>query len=154
MGEIRLNKIIRKYNIGIQNLIEFLKTKGVEVEENPNAKISDEYLPDIEKQFGKDLADKEASEKVDIKLTEIIEKSRRKQEEAQEEEEEPVQETVIKSNVFSSIPIKEEPEIEKKPEPEPEPVPEPEPEPEPEHLFLCRSLHLFLSRSQKLFQNP
>ena len=132
MGEIRLNKIIRKYNIGIQNLIEFLKTKGVEVEENPNAKISDEYLPDIEKQFGKDLADKEASEKVDIKLTEIIEKSRRKQEEAQEEEEEPVQETVIKSNVFSSIPIKEEPEIEKKPEPEPEPVPEPEPEPEPE----------------------
>ncbi len=123
MGEIRLNKIIRKYNIGIQNLIDFLKTKGVEVEENPNAKISDEYLPDIEKQFGKDLADKEASEKVDIKLTEIIEKSRRKQEEAQEEEEEPVQETVIKSNVFSSIPIKEEPEIEKKPEPEPEPVP-------------------------------
>ncbi len=30
MGEIRLNKIIRKYNIGIQNLIEFLKTKGGE----------------------------------------------------------------------------------------------------------------------------
>ena len=138
MGEIRLNKIIRKYNIGIQNLIDFLKTKGVEVEENPNAKISDEYLPDIEKQFGKDLADKEASEKVDIKLTEIIEKSRRKQEEAQEEEEEPVQETVIKSNVFSSIPIKEEPEIEKKPEPEPEPepVPEPEPEPEPEPVSV------------------
>ncbi|MDD7456235.1 MAG: translation initiation factor IF-2 [Bacteroidales bacterium] len=133
MGEIRLNKIIRKYNIGIQNLVEFLKTKGVEVEENPNVKIPDEYLPDIEKQFGKDLADKEASEKVDIKLTEIIERSRRKQEEAQEDEEETVQETVIKSNVFSSIPIKEEPEIEKKtePEPVPEPVPVPEPEPAP-----------------------
>ncbi len=157
MGEIRLNKIIRKYNIGIQNLIEFLKTKGVEVEENPNAKISDEYLPDIEKQFGKDLADKEASEKVDIKLTEIIEKSRRKQEEAQEEEEEPVQETVIKSNVFSSIPIKEEPEIEKKPEPEPEPVPSQNPclfRSRNLHLFLCRSQNLFLCRSQKLFQNP
>ena len=56
MAEIRLNKIIRTYNIGLQNLVDFLSSKGVEVEANPNAKISDEHLPAIEKQFGKDLA--------------------------------------------------------------------------------------------------
>jgi translation initiation factor IF-2 len=55
MAEIRLNKIIRTYNIGLQSLVDFLTSKGVEVEANPNAKISDEHLPAIEKQFGKDL---------------------------------------------------------------------------------------------------
>ena len=64
MAEIRLNKLIRKYNIGLQNLVEFLKSKGADIEENPNAKIGEEYLPAIEKQFGKDLEMKEASEKI------------------------------------------------------------------------------------------
>lgn len=64
MAEIRLNKIIRTYNIGLQNLVDFLSSKGVEVEANPNAKISDEHLPAIEKQFGKDLELKQASEKL------------------------------------------------------------------------------------------
>ena len=81
MAEIRLNKIIRTYNIGLQNLVDFLSSKGVEVEANPNAKISDEHLPAIEKQFGKDLELKQASEKVDIKLNEILEKTSRKQQE-------------------------------------------------------------------------
>ena len=81
MAEIRLNKIIRTYNIGLQSLVDFLTSKGVEVEANPNAKISDEHLPAIEKQFGKDLEMKQASEKVDIKLTEILEKTSRKQQE-------------------------------------------------------------------------
>ena len=47
MADIRISKIIRKYNIGLQNLVDFLKSKGADVEEgNPNAKISDEYLAD------------------------------------------------------------------------------------------------------------
>ena len=127
MAEIRLNKIIRTYNIGLQSLVDFLTSKGVEVEANPNAKISDEHLPAIEKQFGKDLEMKQASEKVDIKLTEILEKTSRKQQEKTQEDdfEEPVKETVIKSNVFTPSTPKPAP----VPEPEPEPVvPEPEPE--------------------------
>ena len=44
MGEIRLNKIIRTYNIGLQSLVDFLNSQGVEVDANPNAKISDEHL--------------------------------------------------------------------------------------------------------------
>ena len=136
MGEIRLNKLIRTYNIGLQNLVDFLNSQGVEVEANPNAKISEEHLPAIEKQFGKDLEMKKASEKVDIKLTEILERTSRKQQEAAREEEfeEPVRETVIKSNVFTPKEIKPEPKPAPtpKPEPKPEPAPAPKPEPVPE----------------------
>lgn len=132
MAEIRLNKIIRTYNIGLQNLVDFLSSKGVEVEANPNAKISDEHLPAIEKQFGKDLELKQASEKVDIKLNEILEKTSRKQQEsAKEEEYEPVRETVIKTTIFTPVEPKPEPETVRPVVPEPQPEIKPEPQPEP-----------------------
>ena len=132
MAEIRLNKIIRTYNIGLQNLVDFLSSKGVEVEANPNAKISDEHLPAIEKQFGKDLELKQASEKVDIKLNEILEKTSKKQQEsAKEEEYEPVRETVIKTTIFTPMEPKPEPETIRPVVPEPQPEIKPEPQPEP-----------------------
>jgi translation initiation factor IF-2 len=156
MAEIRLNRIIRKYNIGLQSLVDFLNSKGVEIGADPNAKVSEDLLPAIEKQFAKDLEAKQAAEKADIKLNEILEKTSKKQQEnVKEEEEEPVRETVIKTNIFTPVeakpvpqtaaPEKAEPEIEEKPEyqpqPEPAPVPEtsvvaeePEPEAEPEKV--------------------
>ena len=140
MAEIRLNKIIRTYNIGLQNLVDFLISKGVEVEANPNAKISDDLLPQIEKQFGKDLELKQASEKVDIKLNEILEKTSRKQQEnaKEEEDEEPVRETVIKTTIFTPVGQRQEaaqaPQPEVAPEPNDDALPEREtaPSPEPE----------------------
>lgn len=140
MAEIRLNKIIRTYNIGLQNLVDFLISKGVEVEANPNAKISDDLLPQIEKQFGKDLELKQASEKVDIKLNEILEKTSRKQQEnaKEEEDEEPVRETVIKTTIFTPVEQRQEaaqaPQPEVAPEPKDNAQPEREtaPSPEPE----------------------
>ena len=140
MAEIRLNKIIRTYNIGLQNLVDFLISKGVEVEANPNAKISDDLLPQIAKQFGKDLELKQASEKVDIKLNEILEKTSRKQQEnaKEEEDEEPVRETVIKTTIFTPVEQRQEaaqaPQPEVAPEPKDDALPEREtaPSPEPE----------------------
>ena len=140
MAEIRLNKIIRTYNIGLQNLVDFLISKGVEVEANPNAKISDDLLPQIEKQFGKDLELKQASEKVDIKLNEILEKTSRKQQEnaKEEEDEEPVRETVIKTTIFTPVEQRQEaaqaPQPEVAPDPKDDALPEREtaPSPEPE----------------------
>lgn len=140
MAEIRLNKIIRTYNIGLQNLVDFLISKGVEVKANPNAKISDDLLPQIEKQFGKDLELKQASEKVDIKLNEILEKTSRKQQEnaKEEEDEEPVRETVIKTTIFTPVEQRQEaaqaPQPEVAPEPKDDAQPEREtaPSPEPE----------------------
>ena len=132
MAEIRLNKLIKQYNIGLQNLVDFLNTLGAGIEDaNPNLKVSDSYLPEIQKKFGKDLAMKEESEKVDIKLNEIIERSAKKQrggrDEEEEDEYEPAQEVNIKKTSF----IPETPAPVAEPEPEPEPVPEPQPEPEP-----------------------
>ena len=130
MAEIRINKLMRQFNIGLGDLVDFLRKQGAEVDENPNAKVSDEFLPAIQKQFGKDLEAKQAAEKVDIHLTDILEKSGRKQSKADEEEEEPEQETIIKSNTFITS-KKEEPVAAPEPEPEPEPEPAPAPEPEP-----------------------
>ena len=133
MAEIRLNKLIKKYNIGLQTLVDFLQSKGVEVEANPNAKVSDEYEPALDKQFGKDLEAKQAAEKVDVRITDILEKAGKHQDQEEEDEFEPVRETIIKTNTFAPAP---KPAAEPEPvaEPEPEPVAEPKPEPvvEPE----------------------
>ena len=99
MSEIRLSKLTKQFNIGLQTLVDFLKEKGAEVELNPNAKISDSYLPAIEAKFGEEQKLKQDSEKVAIKLKEIIEMGSRKKnvEEEEEEDEEPVKEIIIKS---------------------------------------------------------
>lgn len=128
MADIRLSKIIRQFNIGLDILVDFLHRQGVEVEANPNAKVSDELLPAIGKQFGKDLELKQAADKVDVKITEIIEKNNKKRSRDIEEEEEPEHETIIKSNTFFN------PKKEQVAEPQPEePAETLQPEPEPAH---------------------
>ena len=136
MAEIRLNKIIRQYNIGLDDLVNFLRNQGVEVDLNPNSKISDEYLGIISRQFGKDLELKQAADKVDIKISEIIEKGRKQPRQEEDEDFEPEHETIIKSNTFINVkketpaPVKEEEIV---PEPKKEELVEPEaPVQEPE----------------------
>lgn len=51
MGDIRLNRIIRMFNIGLTDLVSFLGTQGVVVDANPNAKIPDSWVPIIQDQF-------------------------------------------------------------------------------------------------------
>ena len=135
MAEIRLNKIMRQFNIGLSNLVDFLQGKGVEVDANPNAKVSEELMPEIEKAFGKDLEAKKAAEQVDIKISEILEKSGKKKKEAEVEDYEPENVITIKSNTFINDKKQEEvpePVIVPQPEPEPQPELQPEPQPEPE----------------------
>ena len=99
MAEIRLSKLTKQFSIGLARLVDFLNEKGANVEMNPNAKVSDEYLPAIEAKFGEDLKLKKDSEKVTIKLKEIIEMGSKKKS-APEEDEIPEKEVVIKSNVL------------------------------------------------------
>ena len=101
MAEIRLNKLTKQFNIGLQTLVDFLNGKGANLNLDPNVKVSDEYLPELEKAFGKDLKAKEDSEKVRIKIKEIIEKDTKKKE---EDEDEPSKETVIIRTGLSSSP--------------------------------------------------
>ena len=105
MAEIRLSKLTKQFSIGLQRLVEFLNEKGADVDMNPNAKVSDEYLPALEAKFGEDLKLKKDSEKVTIKLKEIIELGSKKKP-SQEEEDVPEKEVVIKSNVLNAEPAK------------------------------------------------
>ena len=41
MAEIRINKLLKQFNIGLSDLVAFLRAKGVEIDENPNAKVED-----------------------------------------------------------------------------------------------------------------
>ena len=101
MAEIRLSKLTKQFSIGLARLVDFLNEKGANVDMNPNAKVSDEYLPAIEAKFGEDLKLKKDSEKVTIKLKEIIEMGSKKKP-SHEEEETPEREVVIKSNVLNT----------------------------------------------------
>ena len=158
MAEIRLNKLTRQFNVGLQTLVDFLNGKGANVEMNPNAKVSDEYIPDLEKAFGGDAKAKEDSERVQIKIKEIIEKGTKKKD---DDEEEPASGTVIirgagngsfakaeeaeapAEEVKAEHEVKPEEEAapakvaepEAVPEQKPEPTPEPEPVQEPEPVM-------------------
>ena len=158
MAEIRLNKLTRQFNVGLQTLVDFLNGKGANVEMDPNAKVSDEYIPDLEKAFGGDAKAKEDSERVQIKIKEIIEKGTKKKD---DDEEEPASGTVIirgaGNGSFAKAEeaeapaeeVKAEPEVkpeeeaapakvaepEAVPEQKPEPTPEPEPVQEPEPVM-------------------
>ena len=132
---IRINKVVKDFNIGMGTLVEFLKKKGFEIDATPNAKISPEAFDLVAKEFGKEQIIKEQSKKVAIKIKEITEKETKKD----NLEEEHVQEVLIKSNTVSATApaptpapapapaAKEEPKAEVKPEPVAEPVVEVKP---------------------------
>ena len=124
MAEIRLSKLTKQFSIGLARLVEFLNEKGANVDMNPNAKISDEYLPALEAKFGEDLKLKKDSEKVTIKLKEIIEMGSKKKP-SHEEEDAPEREVVIKSNVLNAEPVKAAPAVEEKAAPVVEEKPAP-----------------------------
>ena len=129
MAEIRLSKLTKQFSIGLARLVDFLNEKGANVEMNPNAKVSDEYLPAIEAKFGEDQKLKKDSEKVTIKLKEIIEMGAKKKT-GKEEDDVPEKEVVIKSNVLNEErPVEQAPVEKPKQEPAPEPLPVPVEEP-------------------------
>ena len=69
---IRINKVLKEFNIGMGTLVEFLAKKGFEVESNPNARISAEEYSLIEKEFKKEQIVKEESKKIAIKVNRIF----------------------------------------------------------------------------------
>lgn len=101
MAETRLSKLTKRFNIGLQTLVDFLNEEGAGVDMNPNAKISDEYLPAIESKFGEEQKLKQDSEKVAIKLKEIIEQNTKKTSEQDDEEDTAMTgEVIIKTNTI------------------------------------------------------
>ncbi|WP_185882935.1 translation initiation factor IF-2 [Blattabacterium cuenoti] len=50
-NKIRLKIILRKLNISLKRVMSFLKKKGIEIENNPNAKIEEKLYKSIVKEF-------------------------------------------------------------------------------------------------------
>ena len=100
MADIRLNKLIKQFNIGLDTLVDFLNSKGAEIEyASPNTKVSDEYLPELNRRFGKDSELKRAAEMVDVKLTELLDRASRRTADITE----PAPSTTIKSDYIQKL---------------------------------------------------
>ena len=114
--KIRINKVLKEFNIGLGTLVEFLSKKGYEVEAHPSAQISGEEYELLKKEYAKDQRIKEESAKISIKIKEITKKETQKQ----EPEEEPFEDEVIIKTTTIDHPSTPEPAItEKKADPAP-----------------------------------
>ena len=111
-GDVRASKILKKYNIGFQTLVEFLKSKGFEFDQTPNSLVPAEAIPLIESAFKGDYDNKEQSKKVATKIKEITDKVKKdtlNEPEESEEETLMVRTSIIENKSNSSaIPVKEE----------------------------------------------
>ena len=100
-GVKRLSKVAREFNVGIQTIIEFLGSKDITVESNPNTKIDAETFSILQAEFQSEISAREESQKVSIgteKETITLEKVQEvpeiEEEFVPEVKEEPVSETV------------------------------------------------------------
>jgi translation initiation factor IF-2 len=73
---IRLIKVSKNLNVGINSLVEFLQKKGINIEANPNAKIEEEQYELLIAEFGKD---KNIRKEVDKKLKKFHSKENKKE---------------------------------------------------------------------------
>jgi len=87
---IRLSKAAKEFNIAVNTVIEFLESKGFEVDSNPNSKLTSDMYVALETQFQGDKKAKEAAEKIALeyqkKETVTIEKTSKEAEKEEEEE--------------------------------------------------------------------
>ena len=72
MAEIRLNKLMKQFNIGLDTLVSYLRLQGFSVESHPNAKVPDTVLPSLHKKFGRDLEMAQAAAKVGVRVSSIL----------------------------------------------------------------------------------
>ena len=61
---IRINKVLRELNISLERAVDYLKDKGIAIDANPNAKISEKEFGILQNQFAGDKGNKEASKEV------------------------------------------------------------------------------------------
>src|SRR5574343_89292 len=116
---IRLGKAAGELNVGISTLVEFLDSKGIKIDVNPNTKLEGEHYDILQKEFAANQTMKEKSKFSAVKREkrETISIRDSKQDEApqktdDEDDSDPINMEEIKRNVF------EEPQkvVEEKPE--------------------------------------
>ena len=108
---IRLNKVLRELNISLDRAVEFLDSKGVEIEKRPTTKISEETYSLLSGEFETDANKKVKSQEVSEAKLKEKENLRAKREneleakqKAQEAREKAKQEEVVKASAALSGP--------------------------------------------------
>ena len=123
---VRLNKATKECNVGLKTAVEFLQKKGYEaIEENPNAKITEEQYEVLLKQFAPDKVLRSEAKQI----------SQQRQEQNRERKE---ASKAQKTEVFVGVDVQvEAPKVlgrinlDAKGNPKQEPKPEPKPQPKP-----------------------
>lgn len=91
---IRINKVLRELNISLDRAVDFLQSKGFDIDASPNAKISKQEYDVLCKQFSADRGKKEAS--IEVSEEKRKEKEALKLERERELEEKRKQEEVAR----------------------------------------------------------
>ncbi len=112
---IRLNKVLRELNISLDRAVEFLDSKGIEIEKRPTTKISEETYNVLSDEFETDANKKMKSQKVSeakqkekedlrIKREQELEAKQKEEEAKEEAKEKAKQEEVVKASKTLSGP--------------------------------------------------
>jgi len=107
MAQTRLNKVLRELNISIDRAVDFLESKGVEIEKSPNTKISEDVYTILSNEFQTDANKKMASQEVSeakLKEKEELREQRERELEEKVKEEEKKQKEVVKAKAELSGP--------------------------------------------------
>jgi translation initiation factor IF-2 len=62
----RLSKVAKEFNIGIHTIVEFLESKNIKIESNPNTKLDESVYAVLLDEFQQDKTTKEESKKITI----------------------------------------------------------------------------------------
>ncbi|MFK7832774.1 MAG: translation initiation factor IF-2 [Winogradskyella sp.] len=102
----RLNKVLRELNISIDRAVDFLESKGVEIEKNPNTKISQEVYNTLSDEFQTDASKREKAQEVsEAKLKEKEELREQREREIEEKQKQKAErEAVVKAKAELSGP--------------------------------------------------
>ena len=114
---IRLGKAASELNVGVSTLVEFLDSKGIKIDLNPNTKLEEDQMDMLRSEFSADVDLKEQSknsnvnrekrETLSLKDTREIEvKQEEIEEEIEEEDETPINLEEIKRSVLEPVEVK------------------------------------------------
>ncbi|KIC01024.1 MULTISPECIES: translation initiation factor IF-2 [unclassified Flavobacterium] len=107
---IRINKVLRELNISLERAVDYLKDKGIAIDANPNAKISNQEFNILQSQFAGDKGNKEASkevgeEKRKEKEALRVEREKEIEDKRKQDEERQKQQEVIKARAVVTGPV-------------------------------------------------
>ena len=134
MARTKISKVAKDFNVALPTVIEFLRKKGITIEDNPNARIEDDVYDILVKEYQPDRLQKTKSDS----LSSDRQTKTKTPVEPKAEEVKPVAQNVVGPKVVGHIeldrrgePVRRKPEVKAQPAPAPAPTPAPAPAPKP-----------------------